>query len=199
MDCAFEMIGRLLLRCKRMCVMESLKAVPTEYRGIRYRSKSEAMFARWLDLSRQDSVRKASSCMTWFESVWVYEPNLTWLGGFSCDFYLCWIEIQNNVTQMKHRCIEYKPSRPTNTYCSNLFDRFDKCKYLSNVAATGVSVDCFVFFGSVYNKDRGVVKRDSDGRLIFCELDWIFAQESEEDLKNYRFDLESAGCHASER
>lgn len=78
------------------------KAIPTEYRGVRFRSKSEAVFARVLDLCGHE---------------WEYEPEqpkCLYSGGARSnhrwDFYLPLIDYY----------LEYKPKKPTATYIQNL-------------------------------------------------------------------------------
>lgn len=57
--------------------MSDPSATPTEYKGVRYRSKSEAMFARWLDLTRGWITKQSHSNRgaTGSGHGWIYEPD----------------------------------------------------------------------------------------------------------------------------
>lgn len=88
-----------------------IQARPTEYEGIRFRSKSEAIFARCLSLDG---------------FYWEYEPE-TWRigygtkGGWTPDFWA----VSNIHKKIHSLVIEYKPGPPTNTYIEELAKRFD--------------------------------------------------------------------------
>lgn len=167
--------------------MDSLKAVPTEYRGVRYRSKSEAMFALNLDVCRSSFSRTQFCEMQWWESIWVYEPNFEWLNGFSCDFLLSWILFDSERLLINQRLVEYKPSKPTKTFCDNYFGKFFKhCAATENQPNTQRQAS--IFYGSVYKEDRGIVRCcKEDDEVEFLDLNWIFDDAK---LLSYRFDLE---------
>lgn len=95
---------------------------PTEYAGTRFRSKSEAVFARCLELSGY---------------TWEYEPGE--VAGHSWDFLI----------DRKHLCgrdqerfvfIEYKPSEPTASYIDSLTERMKHCP-----------VESLLVYGSPWN------------------------------------------------
>lgn len=167
--------------------MESLKAVPTEYRGTRYRSKSEAMFALNLDVCRSSFPRTHHCISQWWEAIWVYEPNFEWLNGFSCDFLLSWILFDNERLVINQRLVEYKPSKPTKTFCDNYFSKFFK-HCASTESEPSVERQALIIYGSVYREDRGIVRccKEGDG-IEFLDLNWIFDDSK---LLSYRFDLE---------
>ena len=82
----------------------SIAAVPTEYNGIRFRSKSEAVLARMLDLSNHGGFvyEPPGHIHAWdFE---VVTPNCPWCGR-------------------RGLLIEYKPTEPTLAYVQNLIDK----------------------------------------------------------------------------
>ena len=84
-----------------------MKPTPTEYKGIRFRSKSEAVFAYAIEQSRV--------------GIWVYEPFLSLpLDGYTPDFLLC-IKSQKSIGAF---LIELKPSKPTDTYIEECERRF---------------------------------------------------------------------------
>ncbi|SCX76025.1 hypothetical protein [Desulfoluna spongiiphila] len=74
------------------------KSIPTEYREIVFDSKSEAVFARTLDLSGAE---------------WKYHPPEH--GNHRWDFL-----VASSTRPDKPTLIEYKPAMPTNTYVDNL-------------------------------------------------------------------------------
>ena len=84
---------------------KKFKPKPTEYKGTVFRSKSEAIFARHLELCGFD---------------WRYEPKPSesfWIGGVHTWDFLALKFVEG----VEHRYfIEYKPSKPTKTYVDNL-------------------------------------------------------------------------------
>jgi hypothetical protein len=164
-----------------------LTPTPTEYRGIRFRSKCEAMFALNLDVCRSSFRRKEHFEMQWWEAIWTYEPKFEWLNGFSCDFLLTWIGLENEKLWTDHRLVEYKPSKPTKTFCINYFRKFFKYRD-STEKQPNTQREALIFYGSAYNEDRGVVRwRTEDEELEFFEFDWI---HDDTKLLHHRFDLE---------
>lgn len=179
--------------------MESLKAVPTEYRGVRFRSKCEAQFALWLDTVRKMRIeRRNPSSMSIWEGVWRYEPKLDYLEGFSCDFELSWIEESRGVLCHKSHFVEYKPTLPTKTYCDEFFRKgisaMQKAHDKTRSGDLYRSFSLSIQFGSVYcdPSERGSVS--ANGEVSWC--DWIGVLSL--GISSHRFDLERAGCHASE-
>jgi hypothetical protein len=175
-----------------------VKATPTEFLGVKFRSKSEAMFALWLQLRRTEL--KDPCFMTHRNALWTYEPKIDWLPGFSCDFHLCWLEpkdIKCGNFLPVHRFIEYKPTRPTETYCENMLQKFvDACSESSAQSKVLQHQNELlriewptIYFGSVYNEDRGFVFTGPSG-IKFHKTDWIGSLQDE--ILNYRFDLHEA-------
>ena len=79
--------------------------IPTEYKGVRFRSKSEAIFARAMDLAFPGDL------------FWEYEPK-----DFAIDW---WVPDFHVIHPYSGDClIEYKPSEVTETYKENLGSRF---------------------------------------------------------------------------
>ncbi len=79
-----------------------IKAKPTRYNGVLYRSKSEAMLA---------------VCFDAWGWAFEYEPRLRSMPSFKPDFL---IKHSDN----RLRVIEYKPKRPTDLYTRDLFRKF---------------------------------------------------------------------------
>lgn len=180
--------------------MESLKAIPTEYRSVRYRSKSEAMFARWLDLNGTSlAIGYGGSIMA---SGFDYEPHglviddtfnagAAWFVDF---LHWCVVsnvnEISTFVPLMHYSIIEYKPSKPTKTYLVSLGRKFDVIKQQFPFL---FSSSYFCFYGSVFNKSRDLLRYES-GSWVSVGIDWSDGLEGE--ILSTRFDLEGASCLA---
>ena len=82
-------------------------ARPTEYSGVVFKSKCEAIFARNIDLCR---------------GLWEYEPAQRSIGSWRPDFRVVFRNLKHN--QLHTFIIEYKPSAPTFTYKQELGVRF---------------------------------------------------------------------------
>ena len=77
------------------------RPMPTDYAGVRFRSKSEAVLARMLDIVRE-RMKKT-------HIAWAYEPEIV-----KTDFAVFITIPDENRVQMI--AIEYKPSRPSDAY-----------------------------------------------------------------------------------
>lgn len=85
-----------------------ISAKPTVYKGVTFRSKSEARFAVTLDSAGIE---------------WVYEPQLPDAAlEWSPDFYLVFPILDNSMAIL----LEYKPKLVTETYRDWWFDQSDK-------------------------------------------------------------------------
>ena len=158
--------------------MAVFEARPTEYKGTVYRSKCEAMFARWLELT----------CLNEGDpSGLIYEPeSLRTSDGWVPDF-LVWsvANIECGHPQLCKTVYEYKPSKPTKTYMDDFRRRTAEIDNLFSRS----SFTHFLFFGSVYNKDRGYC---FGGEIVpgfdqITQCDWI--DPYEDAIRNTRFDL----------
>ncbi|WP_139276573.1 hypothetical protein [Spirulina major] len=90
-----------------------MEAIKTEYKGIVFDSKSEAVFARTLDLSGAE---------------WEYHPQKKC--GHLWDFLvLPYINAGHSVLTL----VEYKPQMPTNTYVDNLTNKMRRDPFESIV------------------------------------------------------------------
>jgi hypothetical protein len=117
-----------------------MRATKTEYQGIVFDSKSEAIFARAMDL---DSCR------------WLYHPKPH--NGHEWDFIVQpfpsfgthELRVGNNFysylqyTPQPLILVEYKPKRPTNTYISNLEE-----------SIAGSSIDGMIVYGDPFSGDE---------------------------------------------
>lgn len=103
---------------------------PTEFAGVRFRSKSEAVFARCLSLAGNQ---------------WKYEPGT--IAGHGWDF----IVKRRSSNLESFVFIEYKPSRPTMCYVDSLVERMRKTPVESLIVwgspwnPAGLPVSCFSY------------------------------------------------------
>lgn len=161
--------------------MANLEASPTEYKGVVYRSKSEAMFARWIEL--------------FYETVGVYygfkyEPrclNSQWVPDF-----LVWTVNKAGFPTINYTVIEYKPTKPTDTYVSQFNE---KCESIyrneSLPKAFRDSVDFMLYYGSVFNQksDCYALSMNAEPKGYWTGVDWLLGFEDQ--IKATRFDLET--------
>lgn len=178
-------------------------ASPTEYRGVRFRSKSEAMFALWLDLESsvnvayKDEQRRLSEgfiCVNEGMEFWKYEPVLKFAPYFNVDFLSCTLSTGRAAYApfLNYQFIEYKPSKPTKTYCEKFFLNYEETKEeCERIGLHEVSrrSSARIFYGSIFNTIRGVVGDDENtGFVDIKDFDWLYGYEDE--IRSYRFDLE---------
>ena len=141
-----------------------MQARPTEYAGVRFRSKSEAIVARCLD-------------ETFY--LWDYEPPLK--SGHPWDFILCH-------SHGGMELVEYKPRLPNQTYISELCEKhcgdyqFQSIKR-SLIVGSPWNIDSFIDLGTYYVKYHLSENGITDLSLI---SQWNQIAESS---KRFRFDL----------
>lgn len=154
------------------------KAVPTEYAGVRFRSKSEACFAMYLDHHSE---------------FWQYEPELLTL---ECGYVPDFLVIRHHYHSKQGKwfsaiLIEYKPSQPTETYVQTHLDKLDLLSH-------HVGFRCYgkIYYGSFFEQSAivGTVSRHPDsGQESRCDT-WLHGS-SEWPLRHriaqHRFDLVS--------
>lgn len=165
-------------------------ARPTEYMGTTYRSKSEAMFARYLDLSLSDH--------PWGkESGFVYEPDfLNDTCGVAPDFYV--YQYPKKLSTAFISLIEYKPVEPTECTIVHKSRELLECsrkvvEFINKkTELRQVVVSCTIFFGSVYNDSMGRILCLPDGGFIRDNNRWIDGYE--DSIKSYRYDLVDKGA-----
>jgi hypothetical protein len=194
----------------RGCEMAFPRATKTEYKGIVYRSKCEAMFARYLELSIEDCVSLADHGGPFFvENAmghdiggFIYEPKGFCIDGWTPDF----ISWQTNCSSHprilsgfqipinSYQVIEYKPSKPTLTYVEKFMRRAELLHDLTLAICPEFTCRCSfeLYYGSVYTERSGKFDAESglDGFDDSDRYDWI-ANYAEAILET-RFDLESA-------
>jgi len=143
-----------------------MKPTPTDYSGTRFRSKSEAIIARAMDLA---------------EIEWIYEPDK--FDGYTPDFAVD-LSVPGWSSLSLSYLIEYKPSRPTDAYMENIGKK----------VITDPYDGFFVLYGSQYNREDGFgiiqvggFTPSETGCFALCFVDRVLKKMSE--AFSYRFDL----------
>lgn len=98
----------------------NIKAKPTQYKGVTFRSKSEAIFARCLDLVESKWWYEPPSVCGHRWDFAVAPPHKREELGFDCTNNNDWLRYSGWVPRAKPCLIEYKPSQPTREYLDNL-------------------------------------------------------------------------------
>ncbi|WP_372897586.1 hypothetical protein [Stieleria sp.] len=158
--------------------MAKIEAVPTEYKGVKYKSKSEAMFAKYLEAG---PASKPGGGFT-------YEPKELIVGNYAPDFVVWWlIDDEVSFQRQMFQVIEYKPKKPTNAYTSRFMERASVMRPRLN--EMGVARPVFgIFHGSVWNKTSGIIQVDPV-RLTTHDtgIDWI--KNARQLMQDERYDL----------
>ncbi len=157
--------------------MTDLTPRPTEYKGIVFRSKSEAMFARWLDLSRGE------------HEGFIYEPRCCMIGNWKPDFLRWGVHVYESgrLPCLTYEVIEYKPSRPTDTY---IFEFAARCGEHDLRHSNRKRFLYSLYYGSVWQTDRGFIEVHETLDRFYTldnQEDWLV--EYEDEIKATRFDL----------
>jgi len=184
-----------------------LKARKTEYKGIVYRSKCEAMFARYLELwieemrsycnelieKGEEDLRLYAFCG--FE----YEPQYFSVDGWTPDFVVYQLnprgisdypDLRDDVPKLVAHIIEYKPSVPTSEYIREWLAKCDYLFYLQRDRYPDLRFFYEIYFGSVFSDFRGIIKAERGGAEFTDTLDgrdWLKGFEDE--IRSTRFDL----------
>jgi hypothetical protein len=193
--------------------MRTMEATPTEYKGVVYRSKCEAMFALHLDteLDNQASIRKWLSekrgkKLLNLSGGFEYEPS-TLIDGWHPDFLLWEVlppsgftenEFFHQLPTMECCFVEYKPSRPTKAYINNYISKYMQWRRIAETESLDFASRCTakICYGSPYSKNR---ESDVGEILVFhfgeyCDVVDDWGANDFEYALNYRFDLVQS-CH----
>lgn len=157
--------------------MTDKKPIKTEYAGTVFRSKSEAMFARWIDIGPLN--RK-----------WIYEPDFLKVGDYVPDFLMWGIgESPHRTEHIVAEVVEYKPSLPTSSYINRLELIYPEIERLVAQKQSPVSFSFDIAVGSVWNDVRCHFRRTKSTRK-FRRIDYDWLGEYINQIKSYRFDLQ---------
>lgn len=161
------------------CIAGSFQARPTEYLGIVFRSKSEAVLARALKL------------VGWF---WEYEPVGFQVGGWIPDFWAVAPMQSPGVRgwRLVSAIIEYKPREVTPTYLSELESNFTQLNHRT------IRESCCLISGTPFDTSvPRVAKRftSSQGWVNAGCFDSVLSRLDE--AVTYRFDLNHNGAPSS--
>lgn len=159
-----------------------MEARPTEFRGITYRSKCEAMFALWLELRNP-------------AAVFDYEPDWGEIENYVVDFIIAKpvpssLNGRISVFETWVEFVEYKPCRPTFTYLDEVSQKLRNLVFRECKDSTNLKVGAFVYWGSVYGDDRGVATVSKRNGFKVEACNWIGTHEKT--IRDFRFDLEVA-------
>ena len=144
------------------------QAIPTDFMGIRFRSKSEAMFANMLEQLGQS---------------WFYEPSFLKVGDYTPDF----ISIGKYENDLIVNIIEYKPGKPTRAYLERVMSKAKSISDRTGAFPKSFSIISINFF-EPFN-----VKRLSIQAWRWVEIErHDFTEEMFNRVKTYRYDLEQA-------
>lgn len=188
------------------------KANPTDYKGIRYKSKCEAMFARYLELRIEEFENLYSSDEPFFSSNtfgngrggFVYEPlslqPLRSNSNWNPDFLL-WQMYCEPLPDCHWEFIEYKPSKPTSAYCELMLRNASEAMqdYIGNelYIEEWINADIYIYYGSVWTDRIGRIRicptcRQSNmqGKIIQeYHYDWLDGFRNS--ILETRFDLDN--------
>jgi hypothetical protein len=148
------------------------------------------MFARYLELDLEEE--KACFVPNRGENYgcggFEYEPASLLVNGWHPDFLLWTVKCgRMNGTQLpglRHEIIEYKPSRPTDTYIEEFATR---CQVLLEQWFHDQACRCYLYWGSVFTADRGIATVGRCGVESVSAEDWLVNYEDQ--IRNTRFDL----------
>jgi len=125
---------------------EPMKARPTEYENVVYRSKFEAQFAAYMNT---DGVISYD-----FE----YEPDWLQVDDYVPDFGVTWKGVRSIYIDV----IEVKPSRPTETYIKEFVGRYRRIEKTLRIQSRGMLI-----WGSLFDgRDRGFLCIDGESPEI---------------------------------
>jgi len=167
------------------------KAIPTEYRGIRFDSKSEAVFARLLDLHGIDWEHQhpiSHEGHDWDFLLWLpdYTSFTAFPNGYDVDEG-CSTSARESVRPC---LIELKPSEPTDTYLLRLEKGHGSPQNEMRIVAWGNPWEGGVRNATYECKELIWNKTWNPGRLSwvngFCGFD---SSDRIDEAKSYRFDL----------
>lgn len=148
------------------------QAIPTDFMGVRFRSKSEAMFANVLEH---------------LGLVWVYEPAFLVVGDYSPDF-ICFTKEFGCLARA--HVIEYKPSKPTPAYFERLADKAPLIRRKFGQIQCGIEVNSINFFEDAQLDVWEYVSKQWIKRPVQLP-DAIL-----DSVMSYRYDLESTVTNA---
>jgi len=150
------------------------KTIPrvTEYKGVVFRSKSEACLAKYFEDYR---------------FLWSYEPKEFSVGNYTPDFSICFKATDGSLPRF---IVEYKPSEPTMTYmegrandlrhlterymipfvvlCGSFFESEDECQtkaYIFKIGSSDIAHTRNGWFSDNGRKEEGIRRSISKHRF----------------------------------
>lgn len=177
--------------------MRNLKARPTEYRGVVYRSKSEALLARRMEISDLINgfvYEPDFPSELWRPDFmyWKISPPLTTasdeLMGKSLIERLYRTQPTTDVVYA-----EYKPKRPTKTYINQWCHAICEFNELIDGVINDIvrSYHFYIYIGGFYSKPESLYW--DNGEVVEGEHDWLTEDQKQICLET-RFDLEHSNA-----
>jgi hypothetical protein len=161
-----------------------LKAIPTEYKGVTYRSKSEAMFAAWLEMYCEGMKNE-----TVISQSIEYEPTWSAVGNYVFDFAVHTLISLPHTVIHKIDLIEFNPSWTTQSYRNEWASR---CENLRKSRDLPCALFCKIHEGNFWNGESNSwieFGKDIFGQfLVEPTGPWIDSATAER-IKRIRFDL----------
>ena len=142
--------------------MNRMKAIPTKFNNIVYRSKSEARLA---------------VCFCDWGWDFTYEPQIKSMPGFHPDFLV-------NHKNDHLRIIEYKPVKPTGTYIGKLAGNF-RTLFLNN-RKSNLVLRCELWCIDFFNNEIDLYVFDANGKM--SNRAWLKGKSIDPGI-DFRFDL----------
>ena len=154
-------------------------ATPTDYKGVRFRSKSEAMFARYLDWIAQA-----------IPLSWVYEPEYLRVDEWVPDFLVCEVHKHERHIYTVAKVIEYKPSRPSDAYIERLHERYKELARSPQAIQIPESTvtKTLLLWGSPYSDESDIIEFEDDDFTTRATA-WL-SHNAKNVMLSHRFDLE---------
>lgn len=145
--------------------------IPTEYDGVLFKSKSEAIFARNMSLVGM---------------TWEYEPErFTSSDGWIPDFFAVF---KGSNKKIWTAMIEYKPSQPSNAYFKNASRRFYSIGFGKEYPPFQFAL---IASGSSFTDQKFLFDLKEGNTWKMSTQPWIFNGWGE--ASKYRFDLHRGG------
>lgn len=156
-----------------MTTIERYQAIPTEYSKTAFRSKTEAIFARAMDIQQVFWVYEPGYWM--HESGWTPDFRLTHRGFSSAKRWVIW-----------DWCVKLKPQQPTDSYLTRVSEMFCSMEdRLMNVWEAVIV--CNPFDPAV--ERQVLVHRAGEWEEDSSKIGWLFFGAIEKAM-TYRFDLQ---------
>jgi hypothetical protein len=161
-----------------------LRAIPTEYRGVTYRSKSEAMFAVFLSYYLEARLRDRRYIAAGLE----YEPAWSKVGDYVFDFCFHIVRPSESGVVYSRALIEYKPKFTTASYQNRFVNRCKKAE--KALSSQPCEIQFYLAEIDFWNCESRKLKcnKDTWQLEVFFERNFLTPEHCEF-IRSTRFDL----------